>query len=66
MRSSKNKRREAMKIKRYWFRDWRDDKEYVTSAFSKKDLIEKVGTNRIQILQTYYNKGVVGDLILLY
>ena len=56
-----------MKLKRYWFRDWRDEKEYVTSAYSIKDLKRKTGTNRIQILRVYQRKNLkADDLILLY
>jgi len=58
---------EEMKLKRYWFRDWRDEKEYVTNAYNIKHLKEKVGTQRIQVLQTYYYKNLKEDsLIVLY
>ena len=56
-----------MKLKRYWFRDWRDDKEYITNAYSIKDLKRRIGTDNIQILNTYCKKNLKEtDLILRY
>ena len=55
-------------LKKYWYRDWRDEQEYVTSAWDIKDLKRKVGTDRIQVLQFYYGKkySKLNDLILPY
>ena len=55
-------------LKKYWYRDWRDEQEYVTSAWDIKDLKQKVGTDRIQVLQFYYGKkySKLNDLILHY
>ena len=56
-----------MKLKRYWFRDWRDENEYVTNAYSVKDLKKRIGTDRLQILKVYYRKNLKeSDLILKY
>ena len=59
-----------MKAKRYWVRDLRDDKEYVTDAWDKKNLSDKthIPIEKMQICQTYYNKGNDPDssLVLSY
>jgi len=56
-----------MRLKRYWFRDWRDGNEYIANAYSAKDLKRKVGTERLQILKVYHKKNLKeSDLILRY
>lgn len=59
-----------MKAKRYWVRDLRDDKEYITDAWDKTHLSKKTGIpiDKMQICQTYYNKGGNPDtsLVLLF
>ena len=56
------------KVKRYWYRDWRDNREYITNAYSISDLKRKVGTDKIQIEKVWYGKKNLkaDDLILLY
>lgn len=54
-------------VKRYWYMDLRDYKDYVTTAYSVKHLKIKVGTSKIKINGIYRRKNEkLSDLILLY
>ena len=53
--------------KRYWFRDLRTDKEYVTTAENPNDLARRMNIPKesLQILRARYNVPH-SDLILKY
>ena len=58
-----------MKVRRYWLRDLRNDKEYVTNAAGIKELAEKtaIPLKSLQILRTYSKPGLdPAGLILKY
>jgi len=52
---------------RYWYRDFRDDREYITNARNMRHLYEKAGTKRIQIERVWRRKNLnPNDQILYY
>ena len=54
-------------MRRYWYRDWRDGKEYVTDARNIQHLKKKAGTNRIEICKAWRKKNdKESELVLLY